>query len=113
MLSFTLNDSKSSVDKCKDMLYQVDSMLSIVKSGPIRRKVSIIKKTLPIDFINAVRTLSHRVHSGKDSLKVYESSRLKPISPTSLGPGQYFKYPLNDSLKLPRPLTLKDFESKL
>lgn len=111
MLSFTYKDTKSSVDKCKDMLYEVDSMLRIVKSGPIKRKVSIVKKSLPTEFINAVRTLSNRVHSGRDSLKVYESSRFKPNSPSSLGPGQYFKYTLNDSMKLPRPLTLKDFES--
>jgi len=95
------------------MLFEVDSMLRIVKSGTISRKINIIKKTLPTEFINAVRTLSQRVHSGLDSQKVYESSRFKPTSPTSLGPGQYFKNTVNGSLRLPRPLTLKDFESTL
>lgn len=103
---------KTSEEKCKEMLFEVDSMLNLVKSGKIQRKVSISKKTLPTDFIKAVRTLTYRVNSGVDTKKVYESSRLKPISPTSLGPGQYFKLKLNDSYKLPRPLTLKDFESK-
>lgn len=102
---------KTTEEKCKEMLSEVDSMLHLVKSGKIQRKVSVSKKTLPTDFIKAIRTLEYRVNSGTNTKKVYDSSRLKPISPTSLGPGQYFKLKLNDSYKIPRQLTLKDFES--
>lgn len=112
MFSSSLTPSKTPIDQCKDMLSEVDTMLNLVRFGSAPKKISITKKTLPTDFIKAINTLKTRVTQGVDSQASYDTSRIKLNSPSNLGPGQYFKMKLNESCKLPRHLTLKDFEGK-
>jgi hypothetical protein len=113
MYSSSLTPSKKPIDQCKDMLNEVNTMLKLVKFGSAPKKISFCKKPLPSEFTNAMSILKARVTQGVDSPGSYESSRLKLNSPSSLGPGHYFKQKLNESQKLPRHLTLKDFESRV
>jgi hypothetical protein len=84
-----LSKTQTPLEYCESMLNEVESMLRLVSSHSATHQFRYTPRQNNKDFDHAVKILSYRVSSGKDTKVPYNTTRLKFFSPNSLGPGKY------------------------